>query len=29
VIESLGLEIASSEDAREILQLKGRNSVNF
>lgn len=29
VIESLGLEIASSEDAREILELKGRNSVNF
>jgi len=29
IIEGLGLEIATSEDAREILQLKGANNVAF
>jgi uncharacterized protein (DUF849 family) len=29
IIEGLGLEIASSADAREILQLKGADQVNF
>ncbi len=29
VIEGLGLEVASSDEAREMLQLKGRANVNF
>jgi uncharacterized protein (DUF849 family) len=29
ILEELGLEIATPEDAREILKLKGRNNVNF
>jgi uncharacterized protein (DUF849 family) len=29
IIESMGLEIASPDDAREILQLKGADQVNF
>jgi uncharacterized protein (DUF849 family) len=29
IIEGLGLEIATSEEAREILQLKGANNVAF
>jgi uncharacterized protein (DUF849 family) len=29
IIEGLGLEVASSEEAREILQLKGANNVAF
>ena len=29
VIEGLGLEVASPDEAREMLQLKGRNNVNF
>jgi uncharacterized protein (DUF849 family) len=29
ILEELGLEIATSEDARRILKLKGKNNVNF
>ena len=29
VIEGLGLEVATPDEAREMLQLKGRDSVNF
>ena len=29
IIEGLGLDVASSEDAREILQLKGGDKTNF
>ena len=29
IIEGLGLEVASSEDARDLLSLKGANNVNF
>ena len=29
IIEGIGLEIASPEEAREILQLKGSDRVNF
>jgi uncharacterized protein (DUF849 family) len=29
IIEGMGLEIASPDDAREILSLKGGNNVNF
>jgi uncharacterized protein (DUF849 family) len=29
IIEGLGLEIASADEAREILQLKGGDKVNF
>jgi 3,5-dioxohexanoate:acetyl-CoA acetone transferase len=29
VIEGLGLEVATSDEARAILQLKGGNAVNF
>jgi uncharacterized protein (DUF849 family) len=29
IIEGLGLEIASPDDAREILALKGPDKVNF
>lgn len=29
ILEGLGLEIATPDDAREILQLKGGNRVNF
>ena len=29
ILEGIGLEIASPEEAREILQLKGSDKVNF
>jgi uncharacterized protein (DUF849 family) len=29
ILEELGLEIASPDDARAMLKLKGKNSVNF
>jgi uncharacterized protein (DUF849 family) len=29
IVESLGLEIATPDDARRILQLKGRKAVGF
>ena len=29
IIEGLGLEVATPEDAREVLQLKGADKVNF
>ena len=29
ILEELGLEIASSDEAREMLKLKGRSEVNF
>jgi uncharacterized protein (DUF849 family) len=29
IIEALGLEIATPEDARELLELKGGDKVNF
>jgi uncharacterized protein (DUF849 family) len=29
ILEELGLEIATPDDARRILKLKGRNNVNF
>jgi uncharacterized protein (DUF849 family) len=29
ILEELGLEIATPDDAREILKLKGKNNVNF
>lgn len=29
ILEELGLEVASPDDAREMLKLKGGNSVNF
>ena len=29
IIEGLGLEVANSDEAREMLQLKGGNNVNF
>jgi uncharacterized protein (DUF849 family) len=29
IIESLGLEVASPDEARELLSLKGANRVNF
>ncbi len=29
ILEELGLEIATPEDTREILNLKGKNNVNF
>jgi uncharacterized protein (DUF849 family) len=29
IIENMGLEIASSEEAREMLELKGGDKVNF
>ena len=29
IIEGLGLEVASADEAREMLQLKGGNKVNF
>jgi uncharacterized protein (DUF849 family) len=29
IIEGLGLEIATPDDAREILELKGADRVNF
>jgi uncharacterized protein (DUF849 family) len=29
ILEELGLEIATPDDARDILKLKGKNNVNF
>jgi uncharacterized protein (DUF849 family) len=29
ILEELGLEVATPDDARKILKLKGRNNVNF
>lgn len=29
IIEGIGLEVATPDEAREILQLKGGNDVNF
>jgi len=29
IIEGLGLEVATPQDAREVLQLKGADKVNF
>jgi uncharacterized protein (DUF849 family) len=29
ILEELGLEIATPDDAREMLKLKGKNNVNF
>jgi len=29
IIEGLGLQIATPDEAREILQLKGKDNVNF
>ena len=29
IIEEIGLEIATPDDARQILKLKGKNNVNF
>ena len=29
ILEELGLEVATPDDARRILKLKGKNNVNF
>ena len=29
ILEELGLEVATPDDARKILKLKGKNNVNF